>query len=73
MYSYEQDPELFNFDYKEDLTTMAKERERIFSLSRFTTMADEQEEDTNNIYGLVYGHNDLDNAGGFGGINASEV
>ena len=52
---------------------MAKERERIFSLSRFTTMADEQEEDTNNIYGLVYGHNDQDNAGGFGGINASEV
>ena len=39
-YSYEQDPELFNFDYKDDLLFMARERERIFSLSRFATQAE---------------------------------
>ena len=54
---------------------MAKERDRIFSLSRFTTMADEGEaEDSNNIHSLVYGYNDdRDNAGGFGGVGADEI
>lgn len=33
--NYEQDPELFNFDYKDDLLIMARERERVFSLSKF--------------------------------------
>jgi len=33
--NYEQDPELFNFDYKQDLTDMARLRERVFSLNKF--------------------------------------
>lgn len=42
--------------------SMAKERERVFSFSRFTTMAeDEQEESNTNVYGRIYG------ASGFGG------
>lgn len=57
MGSYEQDPELFNFDYKDDLMSMAKDRDRVFSLSRFTTMADEDQEDnTANVYGRIYGY-----------------
>ena len=34
--SYEQDTELFNFDYKDDLLMMARERERVFALQRFS-------------------------------------
>lgn len=41
--NYEQDSELFNFDYKEDLTHMARERERVFSLSKFSTQASDYE------------------------------
>ena len=54
--SYEQDPELFNFDYKEDLIVMARERERVFSLSKFSTLDTQDQEETHtNLYSRIYG------------------
>lgn len=75
MCSYECDPELFNFDYKEDLMLMARDRERVFSLSRFTTMADEDEEkDANAAYSRIYGMGGDQQANvGFGGVGASDI
>mmetsp|Transcript_15167 Transcript_15167/g.20587 ORF Transcript_15167/g.20587 Transcript_15167/m.20587 type:complete len:201 (-) Transcript_15167:139-741(-) len=76
--NYEQDPDLFNFDYKEDLMLMARERERVFSLSRFTTMADEEQEETAaNVFSRIYGPS----GGGpsptqnkpFGGLELNEI
>ena len=48
---------MFNFDYKEDLLVMARERERVFSLSKFQTQVEteEQQETNANLFGLVYG------------------
>ena len=34
-WSYENDPDLFMFDYRDDLETRAKERERVFTLNKF--------------------------------------
>ena len=62
--SYEQDTELFNFDYKEDLLTMARERDRVFSLSKFQTQAEHEQESLeaakekerkNAFYNRIYG------------------
>ena len=41
--SYENDPDLFMFDYRDDLETRAKERERVFTLNKFVE-ADEIED-----------------------------
>lgn len=69
--SYENDPELFNFDYKEDLMIMARERQRVFSLSKFSTQAslDDPEEDTkdrvtySNVFSRIYGEQAVGKAG----------
>ena len=45
-YSYEQDTELFNFDYKDDLLMMARERERIFALQKFSTQEEAENAET---------------------------
>lgn len=55
--SYEQDPELFNFDYKDDLLVMARERERVFSLSKFHSQQETDVDETkasnySNIYAM---------------------
>ena len=41
VYSYENDPDLFMFDYREDLLTRAVERDRVFTLNK----VQEKEED----------------------------
>ena len=35
LFSYENDPDLFMFDYRDDLENRAKERERVFTLNKF--------------------------------------
>ena len=42
LFSYENDPDLFNFDYKTDLINHARLRERVFTLNQFAPMLDEE-------------------------------
>ena len=42
MFSYENDPDLFNFDYKNDLHDHARLRERVFTLNQFAPKLDEE-------------------------------
>ena len=61
--SYENDPDLFNFDYKEDLMILARERQRVFSLSKFSSQStlddpDEENKDKvtySNVFSRIYG------------------
>ena len=68
---------MFNFDYKDDLLMMARERERVFSLSRFATQADtengtnDQVETQANIFSRIYGANEAD--GGYGARNKNTM
>ena len=77
--SYEQDPELFSFDYKNDLHLMARERERVFSMSKFSTMANEEDEDSNTqmtraeVFNRIYAANDIPSARGMGTIEDDSV
>ena len=41
LFSYEEDPDLFMFDYREDLFTRAVERERVFTLNKFVEPEDQ--------------------------------
>ena len=41
--SYENDPDLFMFDYRKDLLTRATERERVFTLNKFVEPEDDNE------------------------------
>ena len=66
---------MFNFDYKDDLMVMARERERVFSLSRFTTMAEEeaQEESSANVFSRIYGPGGGADKKPFGGVELNEI
>lgn len=68
---------MFNFDYKDDLLMMARERERVFSLSKFATQAEteqgttDQEETQANLFSRIYGANEND--GGYGRNNKNTM
>lgn len=78
--SYENDPELFNFDYKEDLMIMARERQRVFSLSKFSTQAslDDPEDEAkdrvtySNVFSRIYGEQNVAPGGMKGGATADD-
>ena len=44
MYSYENDPDLFMFDYREDLLQRATNRERVFTLNKFVEPDEDDEQ-----------------------------
>lgn len=43
-FSYEEDPLLFNFDYKRDLMVRATDRPRVYTLNQFVKVQEEEEE-----------------------------
>lgn len=45
--SYEEDPILFNFDYKKDLLTRATDRTRVYTLKQFVKPKEADEEEDN--------------------------